>query len=180
MFWQSAHDMPILEQSPPRGSYVPDMMFVPSSSVPTINARAWPTCDASGSARHVEAETLSSDNIESVHAARLLRLVLHSLDEDKAEEIVAIDLEGKSTIADCMVIASGRSQRQVGAIADHLIERLKAAGFGPVRVEGMGQCDWVVIDAGDVVVHLFRPEVRQFYNLEKMWAIELPAERAAI
>jgi len=99
----------------------------------------------------------------------LLALVLHSLDEDQAQDVVSIPLEGKSSIADHMVIASGRSTRQVAAIATHLAERLKKEGHGSPRIEGLPAADWVLIDAGDVVVHLFRPEVRSFYNLERMW-----------
>ena len=88
----------------------------------------------------------------------------------KAEDTITIDLTGKTTIADAMVVTSGRSHRQVGAIADHLLRDLAEAGLRDVRVEGMPNCDWVLIDAGDVIVHVFRPEVRAFYNLEKMWA----------
>jgi len=94
---------------------------------------------------------------------------MHSLDEDQAQDVVSIPLEGKSSIADYMVIASGRSTRQVAAIATHLAERLKKEGHGSPRIEGLPAADWVLIDAGDVVVHLFRPEVRSFYNLERMW-----------
>ena len=97
-------------------------------------------------------------------------LVLTSLDDDQAQEVVSIPLEGKSSIADHMVVASGRSTRQVAAMAQKLAERIKHAGMGPVRLEGLPAADWVLIDAGDVVVHLFRPEVRSFYNLERMWA----------
>jgi len=100
----------------------------------------------------------------------LLALVLHSLDEDQAQEVVAIPLEGKTAIADHMVIASGRSSRQVAAIAEKLAERIKHAGFGHARIEGLPAADWVLVDAGDVIVHVFRPEVRSFYNLERMWA----------
>ena len=96
--------------------------------------------------------------------------MLSSLDDDQAQEVVSIPLEGKSSIADHMVIASGRSTRQVAAMAQKLAERIKKAGMGPVRLEGLPAADWVLIDAGDVVVHLFRPEVRSFYNLERMWA----------
>ncbi|GGD35346.1 ribosome silencing factor [Croceicoccus pelagius] len=99
----------------------------------------------------------------------LHELVLQSLDDDQAQEIVSIDLAGKSSIADQMVIASGRSSRQVAAIAQKLAERVKAGGFGSVRIEGLPAADWVLIDAGDVLVHIFRPEVRTFYNLERMW-----------
>ena len=100
----------------------------------------------------------------------LLRLVLQQLDDDQAQEVVTIDLAGKSSIADHMVIASGRSTRQVAAMAQKLAEKVKHAGFGPVKLEGLPAADWVLLDAGDVVVHLFRPEVRSFYNLERMWA----------
>ena len=99
----------------------------------------------------------------------MLALVLTSLDEDQAQEVVTIPLQGKSSMADHMVIASGRSTRQVAAIAQKLAERLKQVGFGHARIEGLPAADWVLIDAGDVVVHLFRPEVRTFYNLERMW-----------
>ncbi len=97
-------------------------------------------------------------------------LVLTSLDDDQAQEVISIPLEGKSSIADHMVIASGRSTRQVAAMAQKLAERIKHAGMGPVRLEGLPAADWVLVDAGDVVIHLFRPEVRSFYNLERMWA----------
>ena len=97
-------------------------------------------------------------------------LVLSQLDDDQAQEVVSIPLEGKSSIADHMVVASGRSTRQVAAMAQKLAEKIKQHGFGPVRLEGLPTADWVLIDAGDVVVHLFRPEVRSFYNLERMWA----------
>ena len=99
-------------------------------------------------------------------------LVMSQLDDDQAQEIVSIPLEGKSSVADYMVIASGRSTRQVAAMAQKLAEVVKQAGHGPVRIEGLPAADWVLIDAGDVVVHLFRPEVRTFYNLERMWSFE--------
>ena len=103
-------------------------------------------------------------------AKETLRLVLACLEDAKAEDSVSIDLSGKTSIGDYMVVTSGRSQRHVGAVADHVVKDLKAAGVTGVRVEGMRQADWVLIDAGDVIVHVFRPEVREFYNLEKMWA----------
>jgi ribosome-associated protein len=99
-----------------------------------------------------------------------LRLVLARLDDMKAEDTTTIDLRGKSAISDFMVVTSGRSNRHVGAVADRVLEDLHKAGNRSVRVEGMPLCDWVLIDAGDVIVHVFRPEVRVFYNLEKMWA----------
>jgi ribosome-associated protein len=104
----------------------------------------------------------------------LQELILARLDDDKAQDIVVIDLKDKSSVADCMIVASGRSHRHVGALADHLLRALKDAGAGKARVEGMPHCDWVLIDAGDVIVHLFRPEVRAFYNLEKIWSVESP------
>ena len=107
----------------------------------------------------------------------LLDLVLQSLDDDKAEDVISIELQGKTSFADHMVIANGRSSRQVLSMADHLARRIKEAGFGTVQVEGKAQGDWVLIDAGDVIIHLFRPEVRAFYNLEKMWSAELSRER---
>jgi ribosome-associated protein len=103
-------------------------------------------------------------------AEETLRLVLAGLDDMKAEDTLTIDLRGKSSIGDYMVVTSGRSNRHVGAVADHLLEDLGKSGVPGVRVEGMPHCDWVLIDAGDVIVHVFRPEVRGFYNLEKMWA----------
>ena len=105
---------------------------------------------------------------------KLLKLVQTSLDDDKAEDIVAIDLEGKASFADFMVVATGRSQRHVGAIAEHLVENLSKAGHATPRVAGQKAGDWVLVDAGDIVVHLFRPEVRKHYNLEKMWSVTMP------
>ena len=107
-------------------------------------------------------------------------LVLRSLDDDKAVEIVSIPLQGKSNIADHMVIASGRSTRQVAAMAQKLTERIKRELGRSVRVEGLPVADWVLIDADDVIVHLFRPEVRSFYNLERMWAFDDHRPTAAV
>jgi ribosome-associated protein len=112
--------------------------------------------------------------------SKLLTTVLTCLDDAKAEDVISIDLNGKGALADQMVIASGRSNRHVSAIADQLVEKLKAAGFANLRVEGVPQCDWVLVDSGDVVVHLFRPEVRSFYNLEKLWSPLAPEERIAV
>ena len=100
---------------------------------------------------------------------RALDIVLASLDDSKAEDIVSIDIQGKSSLGDYMVVASGRSHRHVAAVADHLMKALKDAGFGNPRVEGLSGADWVLIDTGDIIVHVFRPEVREFYNIEKMW-----------
>lgn len=105
-----------------------------------------------------------------IDADEATRVILSSLEDDKAEDILAIDIRGKSSFADMLVVASGRSARHVGALADHVMRKLKEAGIGDVRIEGMPTADWVLVDAGDVVVHLFRPEVRTFYNIEKIWA----------
>ncbi|HXQ47488.1 MAG TPA: ribosome silencing factor [Caulobacteraceae bacterium] len=111
--------------------------------------------------------------------ADLTGLILARLEDDKAQDVVVIDLKDKSSIADAMIVASGRSHRHVGAIADHLLRALKEYGLGRARVEGLPHCDWVLIDAGDVIVHLFRPEVRAFYNLEKIWSVEPPKRATA-
>jgi ribosome-associated protein len=104
----------------------------------------------------------------------LARIVTDALENAKAEDIVTLDLAGKTCLGDYMIVASGRSQRHVGAVAEQLIEKLKFSGVRDVRVEGMPLCDWVLVDAGDVIVHVFRPEARAFYNIEKMWASDRP------
>ncbi len=101
--------------------------------------------------------------------ASILTTVQAVLEDSKAEDVITIDLEGKSSLADTMIIASGRSHRHVSAVADHVQRALKDAGHGSPRIEGLPQADWVLIDAGDVILHLFRPEVRSFYNMEKLW-----------
>ena len=118
--------------------------------------------------------TPGSDGAEALH-----RLVMQSLDDDQAVETVSIPLAGKSSIADHMVVASGRSSRQVASMAAKLAEKIKAETGRSPRIEGLPTADWVLIDAGDVIVHLFRPEVRSFYNLERMWAFgDAPAAPA--
>ena len=117
-----------------------------------------------------KALTTASSKEGKAESEALHALVMQSLDDDQAREIVSIPLDGKSNIADHMVIAEGRSTRQVAAIAQKLVERIKKSG-GSARLEGLANADWVLIDAGDVIVHLFRPEVRSFYNLERMWAV---------
>ena len=129
---------------------------------------------ASGSAR--KSTSRASSKAPTPGSAKLLADIVNWLDEAKAEEIVDIPLEGKSSLGDYMVIATGRSDRHVGAIADQLATKLKEAGLTRVRVEGMPTCDWVLIDAGDIIVHVFRPEVRDFYNLEKMWKADVTAD----
>lgn len=105
-------------------------------------------------------------------AKRIFDLVMDSLDSSKAVDIVPIDINGKSALADHMVIASGTSHRHVNAVADHLLRSLKSKGFGTSHVEGLSGADWVLIDTGDVIVHIFRPEVREFYQLERIWSEE--------
>ncbi|MFV0368706.1 MAG: ribosome silencing factor [Hyphomicrobiaceae bacterium] len=109
----------------------------------------------------------------------LVEKIRQWLDDAKAEDIVTIDLEGKTSIGDYMVIATGRTDRHVGAIADQIQRKLKQGGHGRTRVEGTEACDWVLIDTGDLIIHLFRPEVREFYNLEKMWSVNRPPEVTA-
>lgn len=130
-------------------------------------AHTAPSDGANSRTAAVVSTMADGDKVDELYA-----LVMQQLDDDQAQEIVAIPLEGKSSVADHMVVASGRSSRQVAAMAQKLGEKVKQAGFGPVRIEGLPQADWVLIDCGDVVVHLFRPEVRSFYNLERMWSFE--------
>src|ERR1700689_5677030 len=111
-------------------------------------------------------------------AEEILNLILARLDDMKAEDTLTIDLRDKSSIGDYMVVASGRSNRHVGSVADRVVEDLHKVGVA-ARVEGVPNCDWVLIDAGDVIVHVFRPEVRAFYNLERMWMAGPPAGRAS-
>ena len=106
-------------------------------------------------------------------AEEILRLVLSRLDDMKAEDTLTIDLRDRSSIGDYMVVASGRSNRHVGSVADRVVEDLHKVGVA-ARVEGVPHCDWVLIDAGDVIIHLFRPEVRAFYNIEKIWSVDAP------
>lgn len=115
---------------------------------------------------HKMSEAAAETEITSEEA---LKIVLASLDDSKAEETLPIDISGKSPLFDHIVVTSGRSHRHVSAIADHLLRDLKSAGLGRASVEGLPACDWVLVDTGDVVVHIFRPEVREFYNIEKIW-----------
>jgi ribosome-associated protein len=122
--------------------------------------------------------TPPAERVSSHGSQALLGHIMAWLDDAKAENLVAIDIRDKSSIGDYMVIASGRSDRHVGAIADQIHRKLKQAGHGRVRIEGQPQCDWVLIDVGAIVVHVFRPEVREFYNLEKMWSADRPSDDA--
>jgi ribosome-associated protein len=110
----------------------------------------------------------------------LKSLVLTSLDDDKAENVVVVDLGGKTSFADLMVVATGRSQRHVASMADHIAEKLRSVGHTRAHIEGKEACNWVLLDAGDIIVHLFRPEIRELYNLEKMWAVAAPSRELAL
>lgn len=107
---------------------------------------------------------------------KMIDVVLQSLDDAKAEQTVAIDIAGKSSLADHMVVTSGRSNRHVSAVADQVVKALRDNGFSKPRVEGLPHADWVLVDGGDVIVHIFRPEVREFYNIEKMWQADFAAD----
>lgn len=121
--------------------------------------------------------TVATSPTPAVNPERpMIDVILECLDDAKAEDIVAVDITGKSSLADHMVVASGRSHRHVGAVADQLINALREAGYGKPRVEGLPHCDWVLVDTGDVIVHIFRPEVRDFYNIEKMWQADFAAD----
>jgi ribosome-associated protein len=122
-----------------------------------------------GAAR--ESKTPADVVSEGHESDTLLSRIQTWLDDAKAENIVTIDLSGKSSIGDYMIIATGRSDRHVGAVAEQVHQKLKEEGYTGVLIEGMPQCDWVLIDTGDILVHVFRPEVREFYNLEKMWSL---------
>lgn len=124
------------------------------------------------------ADAGSNEAGETGDSQALMQVILNSLEDSKAEDIVTIPLEPGAALADAMVIASGRSSRHVAAIADRLLDDMRKAGFRRFSVEGLENADWVLVDAGDVIVHIFRPEVREFYNLEKLWSPHAPRENA--
>jgi ribosome-associated protein len=148
---------------------------VASRSINTSKETALP---ATRTSKSVTSSVSKPDSAPSQPATpdplELAQLVVQQLDDDKAENILNIPLAGKSPMADAMVVASGRSARHVAALADHVSRKLKEAGVGTVRVEGLPNADWVLIDAGDIIIHIFRPEVREFYNLERIWASDAP------
>lgn len=110
-----------------------------------------------------------------VSLSHLERLIIASLDARKAEDIISVDLSGKSDVADRMIVASGTSGRHIASLADAVVEALESAGYEHVPVEGKEGCEWVLVDAGDVIVHIFKPDVRHHYNLEKMWSVPVPS-----
>jgi len=134
----------------------------------------------------IETLTSSAPRLQSAKPATLEEIravaetLAQALEDDKAEDILFIDLEGKSSLADFMIIASGRSGRHVAALADHISQDVKKLTGRPASVEGMPNADWVLIDTGDVIIHLFRPEVREFYNLEKIWASQTPSSSPSV
>ena len=121
-----------------------------------------------------EKDTISVKKKTPPESKQLLNLVTASLDDDKANDVTVIDLAGKTSFADHMVIATGTSQRHLTTMAEHLRENMKSEGVPRVALEGLSQCDWVLLDGGDIIVHLFRPEVREFYDLEKIWIDATP------
>nr|WP_231733247.1 MULTISPECIES: ribosome silencing factor [unclassified Phenylobacterium] len=136
-----------------------------------MNAESAPNKLESSLAQEAPADAATSLEVQGRNGG-VEDLILTRLEDDKAQDVVFIDIKGKSPVADGLIVASGRSGRHVGAMADHLLRALKDAGYGKCRVEGMPSADWVLIDAGDVIVHLFRPEVRSFYNIEKIWSVD--------
>jgi len=125
-------------------------------------------------------KTASPLPVSKEEARDLLAKTIDSLEDGKAEDIVTIDLEGKSSLGDYMIVATGRSHRHVASIADKLAKQLREAGFGRPRVEGTDSNDWVLVDAGSIIVHIFRPEVREFYNIEKMWLAARPEDNTGL
>jgi ribosome-associated protein len=156
----------LIDTLPPRTTKLPRKPSAESATVETAPDAIPPEAS--------EADAIAAGSVKD-----LLNLILEKLDDDQAQDVVQIDLNGLSPLADAIVIASGRSQRHVSAIADHIVRALKDAGRGKAATEGLPQADWVLIDAGDVIVHLFRPEVRAFYNIEKIWSVEPPVRTTA-
>lgn len=123
----------------------------------------------------VNAPAPSKSSLESQKASKdLSDFLQHVLDENSAQDVIEIDIRGKSSVADYMLVASGRSNRHVGALSDYVIRALKDEGYKDIGIEGQEGCDWVLVDIGDVILHIFRPEVRVFYNIEKIWSVPLP------
>ncbi len=165
----------LADWAPPAWCFIPSRLDTHSATaIRAVRPRRVRPTVTKAKGKTIPEPTRAPPTSDSMAEAQLA-LVRRSLEDDKAEDIVVIDLKGKSAFADYMVIASGRSNRQVVAIADHLAERLKQAGYGYTPVEGKQGGDWVLVDAGDVVVHVFRPEPRAFYALEKMWQMETEA-----
>ena len=146
-----------------------------TNSYPQRNAKLIMTQPSKAAAK----PPVASIGVDTPASGPLVEAILSVLDDAKAEDIISLDLAGKTSLDDAMIIASGRSDRHVGALADRIAHALKDLGKPTPRIEGVPVCDWVLIDAGDIIVHLFRPEVRGFYNLEKLWGMGRPLEGAA-
>lgn len=150
-----------------------------SSEDPALSASRSPRTGRKPSAKPAPAKPSAEPAAPaSPDPLELARLVAQQLEDDKAENILTIPLSGKSPMADAMIVASGRSARHVSALADHVARRLKEASAPQVRIEGLPNADWVLIDAGDLIVHIFRPEVREFYNLERIWSSDVATGHA--
>lgn len=174
----SAAKKPASAKTAPKAKPAPKKPVAKAPAKAKTSAKAKPATKSTSAAIAKRQKAIAAKQVaDRKHVAAMLKLVTTSLEDDKAENIIAIDLNGKTPMADYMVVASGRSGRHVAAVADHLMRRLKDEGFGLARVEGMTQGDWVLIDAGDIIIHVFRPEVREFYRLEKMWTADIPDDR---
>ncbi|HUE65125.1 MAG TPA: ribosome silencing factor [Rhizomicrobium sp.] len=158
---------------PLKATKKPTKKAKPKAKAPTKKAifRKTGGKTAAKSAKKTKAKKAAAIAAKPARPSDLLKRILASLDDDKAENVVTINLEGRSALCDAAVIASGRSSRHVSAMAEHLARRLKESGYGTRPVNGQTQGDWVLVDAGDVIVHLFRPEVRDYYDLEGMWSV---------
>ena len=158
---------------PLKATKKPTKKAKPKAKAPTKKAifRKTGGKTAGKSAKKTKAKKAAAIAAKPARPSDLLKRILASLDDDKAENVVTINLEGRSALCDAAVIASGRSSRHVSAMAEHLARRLKESGYGTRPVNGQTQGDWVLVDAGDVIVHLFRPEVRDYYDLEGMWSV---------
>jgi ribosome-associated protein len=156
-----------------------ELSIATAKKLPAEKPSEKPAVKASAKRRAKAPAKAPAPEIEIPSVDQILAMIETSLDDNKAEDIVTIPLAGKTSMADYMVVATGRSARQVGAMANHLAIKLKGDGKRAVAIEGQTAGDWVLIDCGDIIVHLFRPEVRSFYNIEKMWGMDLPGDRPA-
>jgi ribosome-associated protein len=148
------------------------------SVLPKVSKTKAKTSAAKGSAKTARKTSTKAAALKAQDADKTLNMILSRLDDMKAEETVTIDLRGKSAFSDYMIVTTGRANRHVGAIAENVTKALKENGIKGIHVEGLPNCDWVLIDSGDVIVHVFRPEVREFYNLERLWMQDPAAAKA--
>ena len=148
---------------------------MPGKDAPLSLTQDAPTAPKRSRAKRAAPKDVASSPLESL----LIKTVLTGLEDAKAEDVVALDVMDRTSIADVMIVATGRSSTHVGAIADRVVKACRDAGFKPPRIEGQPVNDWVLIDAGDAIIHIFRPDIRQFYNLEKIWGPDRPTEPRA-